>query len=215
MMSLLDKVKTVIEYARFGVFQCKLRNDETGELFFPRAIDRYTEGQNGWQRWATKISGYVKTFGAASCMSLATQCETIDLPLCNNVLTYSWVSGANNVLKVCKLPSLRRVDGAVWQNFTALEYLELGSVGYLHNNALKGCTALKEVYTKEGTTATMHLYHIEELTAESMLAIAESYADMTGLVAPTLYLGEANLNRLFTTYPYAEAILVAKNIEYK
>lgn len=214
MTTLLSKVKTLIEYAKFGMFICKYHNSETGELFFPRAINRYSVGHNaGYQPYATKITGHLKTYGASSCLNANKTVVEIDLPECINVTSNPWSEYGNSTLKVCKLPSLRQVYGATWKNFTALEYLELGSLTNFFNGCLLGCEALTEFYIKEGTYSTLFLQYCPNLTQKSLHSIIENYADMIAVESPPLvWFGAENLAKIDKDHV---ELLEAKNINYK
>lgn len=211
MITLLSKVKTLIEYARFGMFVCKFQNGETGELYFPRAIQRYDVGSASWRSKATSMKGRVKTIGGNNFLLNNPTLKEIDLPECNNLMTYPW--GTNSTLKIAKLPSVREINASIFQNFTALEYLELGSLLRFNANTLNGCTALKEFYVGEGINCTLSLQYCPNLTQECLHSIIENYEDMSASAyPPTLCLGGENIKKIDEDHL---AILSWKNIEVK
>lgn len=211
-MTILSKIETLIEYAKFGMFLCKYQNNKTGELFFPRAITTYGRGNNSdWQKMATSITGHLKMITGPSFLSTNTVTEVVDLP--DLISLAAWgVFQAAGALKICKLPRVRKCDNPVWRNAVALEYLELGAVTHFATATLEGCSALKEFYVKEGTTSSLYLYHCPELTQESLHSVIECYADMTGVPAPTFYVGEENLAKIDTEHII---MLEKKNIIYQ
>jgi hypothetical protein len=216
-MTILSKIKTLIDYAKFGKFQCQMFNKKQDELFFPRSIETYERSYNsGWNMYATKLTGYLKSFGGINFLGADKPIIEIDLPECTSVLANpntGLVDGtANTVLKVIKLPKLRNIPSKAFQKLEGLEYLELGVVTSFHTYALYGSVNVKEIYVKEGTTSSLYLYHCPNLTQECLHKIIENYADMNGATAPTFHIGGANLLKVDTEHII---MLEEKNIFYQ
>jgi hypothetical protein len=213
MISLLDKIKTLIEYAKLGLFFCAHSRGENAEFYFPRGYKETVEWQwnSGYNMYATKISGHVKGIGGNSLLSANKPIVEIDLPECISF----WQNPAgdiNTTLKIIKLPSFRSIGNGCFKNLAALEYLELGAVTSFDTNALQGSINVKEIYVKEGTTSSLYLYPCPNITQECLHKIIENYAAMTGAAAPTFHVGEENLAKIDNEHI---AMLNTKNINYK
>lgn len=199
MTTLIDKVKTIIEYARFGVFFAKWINgeDPIDELFFPRAVKTYSGSWNaGYNHRAKKISGYLQTFGGAYCLGDNKPTVEIDLPYCTVIGDNPTNNSINTTLKIMKLPSYRSVSFSNFSNLQALEYLELGKVTSFGTGALGGCSSLKELYIKEGSTSSLFLYPCPNLTQECLHKIIENLADMTGTSGANFHVGADNMGKI-------------------
>lgn len=216
-MTILSKIKTLIEYAKFGKFQCQMFNGKKDELFFPRSIETYESDYNsGWNMYATKLTGYLKSFGGISFFGANKPIVEVDLPECIriNANNNSGLTGGdiNTTLKSIKTPKVRDIHFRAFQNLQSLEYLELGAVTSFGTTSVQGCDSLKELYVGEGTTSSLFLYHCPNLTQKCLHQIIENYADMTGAAAPTFHVGEENLAKIDNEHI---AMLNAKNINYK
>lgn len=211
MTTLLSKIKTLIEYAKLGMFVCKADAKIVSELFVPKAVSRF-QGyivNTTFLLYANKVTGYFTTFQGAA-MLKNTPVEIIDLPYCTSIGVNNW--GDSNIsLKVLKLPKLRQVT-AVFRYSEKLEYLELGAVTSFATNTLQYCELLKECYVAEGTTSSLFLYPCPNLTQECLHKIIENYADMNGLQAPTFHVGGANVMKIDKEHI---AMLEEKNIFYQ
>lgn len=213
MISPLDKIKTLIEYAKLGVFFCAYSRGKTAEFYFPRGYKETVEWQwnGGYNMYATKLSGHVKSLGGNYLFSANKPIVEVDLPECVK-LWHEADSTPNTTLKIIKLPSLRSVGNECFMSLAALEYLELGAVTSFGTNALQGSINVKEIYVKDGTTATLYLQYCPLITKECLHKIIENYADMYGTTAPTFWVGEENLAKIDDEHI---AMLNAKNINYK
>lgn len=217
-MTILSKMKTLIEYAKFGMALCKYHNNElhkktdTYEFIIPRSIQEFRAvAYIPWATYATSITGKPTVFGTNGALKNFGYLEYIELPKVTSILGTR--SFSNPTLKICKLPALCKINvGYTWENSTALEYLELGKVTDFHTRSVQGCTALKEFYVKEGTTGSLFLHFCPNLTQECLHKIIENYADMTGLTAPTFHIGEENLAKIDEEHI---AMLENKNIFYQ
>ena len=215
MISLIDKVKTIIAYAKFGEFFARRKNGETliDELFFPPAVKsinyNWNEGEN---LYCKKISGYLQVFSGTALLSDNKPTEEIDLPFCTLISSNPTNSTANTTLKILKWPSYTKVINNNFANLRALEYLELGVITSFSTNALTLCYSLKEFYNKEGTTSSLFLFDCPNLTQECLHKIIENYADMSQTTAPTFHIGEENLAKIDEEHI---TMLEAKNIIYQ
>ena len=82
-MTLLSKIKTIIEYAKFGMAQSIIYNKEPTlyELYFPKSITSYYGARNsGWQIQAKAITGHLKTVSGEDFLRDNDNVEIIDLP---------------------------------------------------------------------------------------------------------------------------------------
>ena len=188
MMNPLDKIKTLIDYAKFGMFFCEYEKGRNAPLHFPRAITTYKKDWNsGWNARATKITGYLKTFGGTNCVGGEKPIVEIDLPeLTNASGPWAATNYDNYTLKICKLPSLRVVPNYHLRNFYALEYLEYGALDEFWNESLKNCTSLHTLIVGKGTAASLYLQNCPLLTQESLHGIIDNFADRTDTSALTL-----------------------------
>jgi hypothetical protein len=195
-MTILSKIKTLIEYAKFGMFVCKANAKIVSELFVPRAISNYDNDYiiiKNCLSYANKVTGYLTTFQGPSMLKYK-PVEIIDLPYCTYIGDNHW-GNSNISLKVLKLPKLRQVT-AVFRYSDKLEYLELGAVTNFATNALEKCVSLKECYIAEGTTSSLFLYPCPNLTQECLHKIIENLADMTGTTGPNFHVGAENLKKI-------------------
>lgn len=216
-MTILSKIKTLIEYAKYGEVMCRRHNWEVvDEVFFPRPI---TQVDNTVRYYYRRIKGYVKKVtDATGFFDTNSVIEEVDLPFCNSFSVNSahGSSGgdtvSNNVVKIIKLPSLRMLQMRHFKNLQALEYMEVGAITSCHASAFNNCKALKEFYVGKNTTGSLFLQDSPELTQECLHKIIENYADMTGAAAPTFQIGEENLAKIDDEHI---AMLNEKNINYK
>lgn len=216
-MTVISKIKTLIDYAKFGMFICKYENAETGILFFPRAIKQYSQQNNtGWQTKATKITGHLETYGAISCLQLNNTCEIIDLPECINIAIGAWTGASdkalNETLKTVKVPKVRRLAINQFKNCKALKYIEVGALTSMSSTAVIGCDSLVEFYVKEGTMCNLYLQYCPKLTKECLSSIIMNFADMQGATPCTIFFGAENLAKLDVD---DIGLMNTKNIEYQ
>ena len=212
-MTLLSKVQTLIDYAKFGMAQCILYNGyEPYDLHFPRAITTYSSANNnGWQYNARSITGYVKTMGGNYFGKGNAITEIIDLPELISWSSYG-IFSAMSALRICKLPKVSIMGQEAISDCPKLEYLEMGSLDSMHTTSLRGDEALKEFVVGKGTRANLYLYHCPNLTQECLHNIVDNLADRTGLTSLTFYVGEENLAKISEDY---KAKLTQKNWVYQ
>lgn len=212
-MTILSKIETLIDYAKFGTFFSKKYNGGTGELFFPRSFKTVNQIVKNYdpKLQATAIKGYIQNSGSEYFLSAHTRVEVVDLPLFIGGNTYAGFVN-NTALKICKLPKLRNLGYMCFKGSTALEYIELGAITSCDTYAFSGLNNLKTVRVGEGTTGSLFLYECPNLTQECLHKIIENYADMTGSQAPTFHVGGANVLKIDDKHI---EMLYRKNIFYQ
>ena len=205
----ISKVKTLIEYAKWGMFICKAINGEVSdEVCPPKAFSNMYKGRYAtqltinnhiWLNYTKKFSSpYVTDFGGSNC--LGSVVEVIDLPNCINVGDYQW-SGANKSLKVLKLSGLRYAGISFTQNCSALEYVEFGALTGMPTTLFTGSKAtMKEIYVGERTACNLHFQQCPNLIQESLHDIIDKVADRTGESALTLYVHQEAYDRISEEY---------------
>lgn len=73
------------------------------------------------------------------------------------------------------------------------------------------CINLEDITVEKGFNCSLYIHHSTKYTTETLHAIIENYADMTGQTAPTFQVGETNLEKIDDEH---KAMLEAKNINY-
>ncbi|MEE0982007.1 MAG: hypothetical protein U0K91_09995 [Acutalibacteraceae bacterium] len=216
---ILSKIKTLIEYAKFGICISRYVNGETviDELFCPRSITTYsTEKIGNFTVKCKKLSGYIKKINGAYMFQNYRDLVELDLPYCTSFTADStWGTtnnGTNQKVKSIKLPSLRVVNRRVFWGLASLEYLELGALTSVDTYALGGASSLTDLYVKAPVTCSLFLYESPNLKQECLHKIIENYADMTGATAPTFHVGGANMMKIDKEHI---AMLESKNIFYQ
>lgn len=138
--------------------------------------------------------------------------ESIDLP--STGLSQVW---GNSVFVNCtSLVSLTIPDGVVsignWtcSGCTSLKSISLpSSIASMNNaNSFNNCSAVTDIMLGENWNYAANFSFTNILTHDSMVAMLENLADLTGQTAKTLTLGETNLARLSEE---EKAIATAKN----
>lgn len=208
-MTPISKVKTLIEYAKWGMFICKaIKNEISDEVCPPKAFSKINYG-NGvpflnirnytWLNYTKKVSSpYVTDFGGSNCLGAVV--EVIDLPNCISIGNYQW-SGANSSLRVLKLPRVRSMNNSFLQNCTALEYVEFGALTNMTTMIFRGSQAtMREFYIGEGTACNLYLHQCPNLTQECLHRVIDNLADLTGVKACTLQIGTDNIAKLSEEY---------------
>ncbi len=136
--------------------------------------------------------------------------ENIDLPTTGLTL-------GNSVFRNCtSLKSLIIPDGVTslgnWTCYgcTALETISLPAsvTSYNTSNSFGGCSAVTNIILGKNWNFAANFSFTNVLTHDSMVAMFENLADLTGQTAKTFTLGETNLARLSAE---EKAIATAKN----
>ena len=220
-MTVLSKINTLIEYAKYGVSMSHVHNgDREYELYLPKSLNQYnrtTRDPTDPINFATEIKGKIKVFGSSSDSYTMFKtpnniCRIIDLPEC--ILTpgeFGIFSGLR-VLKIFRMPKIKNLKRFFLSGCFDLEFVELGTLDTTDSTSFNGCSKIKEIIVGKGTRASLSLYHCPNLTQESLHNIIDNYADMTGTRAPTFYVGEENLSKISPEYLKK---LRDKNINYQ
>lgn len=210
-MTLLDKVKTLIKYAKFGMGLDKIYRqdiDNPGDLYFPKPIDLYpinssTRINLNANLYIRSIKGRVKIFGGwggGDCKNMG-NLEEIDLPECTTFYVPYGFAGCTK-LHTVKLPAIQSLTSvATFDSVMSLKYIEFGTVMEMHNQFLLRCTELETVVVGKGTTGSLYLHYSLNLTQECLHNIIDNLADMSrSTTAPTLQIGTENLSRISEEY---------------
>lgn len=215
-MTILSRIETLIEYAKFGMFFCKAFNKEkTEKLCLPKSIKKisgvsFEINNSNWLNYAKTItSPYVKSFSGSEFIGSV---EEIDFPNCTNIGTSRW-SANNTTLRILKLSGLRNIAQSFTSGCKALEYVEFGALTNMTTQLFDGSIeTMREFYIGKGTTSSLYLYKCPNLTQQSLHSCIENYADMTGTTAPLFHIGEENVAKIDDEHI---AMLNRKNISYK
>lgn len=129
-----------------------------------------------------------------------TAAKTLDTYFCQNC----------SALTTVELPeSITTVNTYAFQNCTSLEAITLpASITSFAVNVFTGCTKLTDIKLGTGWSCAANFSTATALTADSMEAMFESLADLTGSTKKTLTLGSSNLAKLTSEQ---KAIATGKN----
>ena len=135
------------------------------------------------------------------------------------VLRSSCFAGCTNLKTVILSNTLEKIFGSAFYGCTSLEKIDLKNIVSIGSQAFYGCTALKtlhlpatltsvdtsafwsctnltDVTVGEGFSVSLNLSVSSKLTAETLHAIIENLADLTGKDSQTLTLGATNIAKL-------------------
>lgn len=207
-MTLISKVETLIEYAKYGVSMSHAHNgDGEYELYLPRSLGSYTTMSRDGNiiNVVSGIKGKIFSFGSSNndypmFNQPNSLCEIIDLPECIITPGSYGIFSHLQVLKVFRMPKLKILRNAFFEGDVELETVEVGALDSTSSTSFSGCKNLKELVVGNGTKANLYLYHCPNLTQECLHNIVDNLADMTGLNAPTFYVGEENLAKIAPEY---------------
>ena len=200
----LSKVKTLIDYARFGMFFVRAynydqRNERLNPLHFPESVVLF---DSDIIQYATSLTGYIKAFGYRTnyCKN-NNNLEYINLPKCMSIGD-GWRNFSGlTALKECRLPSLRRFEFEQLFDCSNLEILELGSLSvYDSRYPLNGTPKLHTVILGKGTNCNLYFQKCPNLTQECLHGIIDNVADRTGTNALTLYVHQEAYDRISEEY---------------
>ena len=188
-MTIVSKIKTLIEYARFGMNMAELFKDNNSELFIPKSlpsVDFTLMVGNPYKAVGSKITairGHAKIIrGAAFRQGIL---EFVDLPKCIQIAWSQFEEAIN--LKEAHFAGMSNIEaGGMFYNCTALEVVEFGALTFMHNSTLKECTALHTFICGKGTAANLYLHDCPLLTQECLHNIIDNLADLTGTTSLTL-----------------------------
>lgn len=198
-MTLISKVKTLIEYAKFGVGICNIHQKQLTDLYIPKGIGVFNNGfvalkQNEYVR---TIEGSLQEFGVSSgyaCQNMS-NLERVDLPKLT-LLGATHIFSTLPKLREVKMPSIRELKHQSFNHCSALEHFEVGSLVYMLNTTFATCTNVKTFVCGEGTNCNLYLYPCKNLTQECLHETIDKLADCTGLSAPTFHIGLDNIPKI-------------------
>lgn len=213
-MTLIDKVKTLIEYAKCGMGFCQLYKrdvDNPADLYFPKEID-LGNGINSSvlvnmkaNLYIRSIKGNLTSFGVSGgqgqCQNML-NLKTVELPKCTSFYLPYGFFGCEE-LQTVKLPALTKITSiATFDSCDKLEHLEFGALTEMHKQLLVRATGIKTIVVGKGTNCTLYFEYCPELTNESVQGIIDNLATVT--TKQYLYL-DTNVKARLTTEQIAAA----------
>lgn len=195
-------VKTLIDYAKFGMFMVRTnnydeKNDRLMPLHFPKGVKKF---DSGLIQYATALTGEVVSFVGNGYAQNNTTIEYINLPKCTSM--GNWAAfNACKALKECYLPSLRKLANSWLCNCSELEILEVGTLTEFNSQyAMKGNPKVHTFIIGKDTAVSLYLQECPLLTQECLHNIIDNLADMTGAKALTLQIGSDNIAKVSDEY---------------
>ena len=198
----LSEIKTLIDYAKFGVFFVRTnnydeKNDRLMPLHFPKGVKRF---DSGLIQYATALTGEVVSFAGGGYAQNNTSIEYINLPKCTFMGQWSAFNGLQ-ALKECFLPSLRVLNQYWLCNDPNLEILEVGVLTDFNGSyAMKGNPKVHIFIIGKDTAVSLYLQECPLLTQECIHNIIDNVADRTGTSALTLYVHQEVYDRISEEY---------------
>lgn len=132
-----------------------------------------------------------------------------------------------------EFPELLTLEISMFVNCTSLESVSVNKCKEIKDYAFNKCTSLRAIHIpkdctmkvssftncsslcditiEEGHTKSIYIYQSSMYTTETLHAIIENLADMTGLTAPTLQIGDTNIAKIDEEHI---AMLETKNWNY-
>lgn len=204
-MTILSKVKTLIEYAKFGVSFLKLQKGTVGEIYLCKNVSNV-----GWHLGFTtyKLSEVATVLNAPYLTAISgnkvlennTQLTKVYLPKCTSITNADSMFKNAKALKEVDLSSLRVIPYHSFYGCSSLEVLKLGIVEAFSSVALTGCTALHTIEVANGSSGSIYLHHCPNITQESLHGIIDAYSRKITAGPLTLQLGEENLLKISEEY---------------
>lgn len=204
-MTILSKVKTLIEYAQFGVSMHRLHKGNPGAIYLHKGLSNI-----GWNNGVTtKTLAEVATVLNApystgiygnKVLENNTRLTQVYLPKCTSIANADSMFKNAKALKEVDLSSLRVVTYHLFYGCSSLEVLKLGIVEAFSNVALTGCTALHTIEVADGSSGSIYLHHCPNITQESLHGIIDAYSRKITAGPLTLQLGEVNLLKISEEY---------------
>lgn len=109
------------------------------------------------------------------------------------------INGNPDLINV-EMYSVKVVNAGGFSKCNELIQCRLGQITETNTRSFQGCTMLSRFTCKAGTTGSIYLQDCDKLSVQTLQGIIDSYADMTGQTAPTLYIGETNIAKLSEEY---------------
>ena len=219
-MTLLSKVKTVIDYAKYGVSMSHAHNgDSEYELYLPKSLGSYRANKNDGNiiNVAYAVKGTIFSFGSSndnySMFAIPNYiCKEIDLPECTETPGAWGIFSGLKSLITFRMPKLKILKKGFLEDCINLEIVEFGALDSTDFSSFRGCSNIKEFIVGNGTRANLYLYHCPNLSKECLENIIDNLEDRTGLTSLTFYVGEENLAKISEDY---KAKLTQKNWVYQ
>lgn len=205
-MTILSKVKTLIEYAKFGVSFLKLQKGTVGEIYLCKNVSNVgwhvgLTANNSLGSVATSlIAPYLTGIFGNKVLENNTQLTKVYLPKCTSITNADSMFKNAKALKEVDLSSLRVVPYHFFYGCSSLEVLKLGIVEAFSSVALTGCTALHTIEVANGSSGSLYLHHCPNITQESLHGIIDAYSRKITAGPLTLQLGEENLLKISEEY---------------
>ena len=132
----------------------------------------------------------------SSCFAGCTNLKTF---ICNNELENIYGSvfyGCSN-LEFIDLKNVKTISVQAFLGCTALKTLHLpATLTSVNESAFAGCSNLENVTVDKGFSASLNISYSTKYAAETLHAIIENLADLTGKDSQTLTLGATNIEKL-------------------
>jgi hypothetical protein len=200
-MTPLSKVKTLIDYAKFGMWLIGAhnwdgKNDRLKSLHFPNGM----RGFNDLIQYATALTGGILSFSGNGYAQNNTTIEYINLPKCTSIGDWGAFNGLM-ALKECHLPLQRRLTNNWLCNAPNLEILEVGALTLFQKGyAMVGNPKVHTFIIGKDTNCSLYLHNCPLLTQECLHNIIDNLADATGLNALTLQVHQDVYDRISEEY---------------
>lgn len=195
---IIHQVKTLIDYAKFGVSMSRYVKNQAGELFVPPHLPNWNSSIKSLATKFTSITGYVEnTVTGEYAFGDNKTIEYVNLPLLEKVEYAAFIRC--EALKTCILPSVTKIGGYAFSRCWGLEYLELGTLESV-TNPFGECKSLHTLIVGKGTNATLPLTDCTNLTQECLHNIIDNLADRKGTSALTLQIGSVNIAKVSDEY---------------
>lgn len=203
-MTALSKIKTLIEYARFGASMSRWSQGRRGEIYLPRPIKSI-----GWntQFFWRNLANATIFLNAPYLLSLQDNdmCGNehmvkVYAPKCTSINNASAMFRGAKGLKEVDLSSLRSLTHVVFSGCTSLEVLKLGAMTNLTPSAIADCTALHTLIVGKETHCNLDFRTFPLLTQECMHTNIDNVADRTGTYTSTLTVHQDVYDRISEEY---------------
>lgn len=198
-------VKTLIEYAKFGMGVSALWRQKTiDELFIAKGINSISFASNfgkGTLRdYAKSINmPYVTYMTGSKTLQNNEVVEKVTAPKVTVFERNDYFYHAYG-LKELYLDSCRKASDYLFCNCKNLQILKLGALTESSNTAFMGCGALHTLIVGEGTEANLFVQYSFLLKQECVHDIIDNVADRTGTSALTLYVHQDVYDRISEEY---------------
>lgn len=204
-MTIRSKIKTIIDYAKFGMGVSALWRQKTvEELFVAKGINSISFG-NGFGKGTMR--DYAKTINMPYVTYMTGDKTLQSNEVVEKVIAPKITAFERNDyfyhaygLKELYLNSFQKPLGYMFANCKNLQILQLGTLTQSANTAFMGCSALHTIIVGEGTAASLFIQYSPLLTQECLHNIIDNVADRKGTSALTLQIGTDNIAKVSDEY---------------